>query len=211
VSRKSPLYDFLKYRGDNPGFKPTPEQESVISQIANSRVAGASGSPYREPEGWGEWAGRVARETPGKIYDDIGLLLKNDLTPEGQVKDFAKTLPGMGANMVEGTLGTPGDLADTKWEIVNWLNDQFKGSSGMDMGLDLARAKKMSGAGSLPTSQDIRENVTRPLVGSSVDYEPQGPAGKLGALASNFVGPEDLVPAAALGKAGKVIKLLRGR
>jgi len=197
--------DFLGYRGRHPEYKPTPEQESVISAIANSRVADAAGSPYREPEGWGDWAARNAKEIPGRTWEAAKDMWRTDLTPEEQLKDFGRSLPGSAANMVEGTAGTPGDMGGLKWEIVKWLNDQFKGSSNMDLGLDLARAEKFDRS-NLPTSEWFRNNVTRPVVGSSVDYEPKAGPGKTQRLLSNVVGVEDAVPGVV---AKDVIKLLR--
>ncbi|MET0723070.1 MAG: hypothetical protein ABWY64_19925, partial [Tardiphaga sp.] len=68
--------------------------------------------------------------------------------------------------------------------------DRLKGSSGMDMGLDLMRAQNFDQSG-LPTSESLHETARETLPGA-LTYEPQGPLGSALHLGADFIDPMEL-------------------
>jgi hypothetical protein len=161
---------------------PEPTRLARRGRRADARVADAFGQDYDEyNEGWGDWMWRKGSEA--------GQALNQPLEGE-DLWDLMRSVPSAATRIGENFLGQLGDVGDMKYQLARLINDKLKGSSGMDMGLDLSRAQNFDQS-SLPTSEGLHETAKRKLPGA-LTYEPQGPLGSALHVGADFIDPMEM-------------------
>lgn len=112
-------------------------------------------------------------------------------------EDVARSAGSGARNVVESTLGMGGDTADLQGDIVGWIAGKF-GASPETVDAVAKAVRMASPAALFPGTEDIRKNVTDPLIGDALKHEPQTTAGEFMQTGVEFV------PAALGNRAGLV-------